>query len=180
MFRVPWQKLEGTRCIAVNNSYQIAPWSEVIWFSDKKWWDWHKEKLMNVPMKISTCCEHREVLKYSHLSFYRRDLKQRYGISKREGFISWNGSSGAAAINLAYHMGAKTVVLLGFDMRRVEGEKNWHSDHRENPNGNPFSRHLKAFPYIKKDALDLDLSILNATPDSAIASFPFVSLEDLL
>lgn len=132
------------------------------------------------PMKIATCCEENIVLLNTSFSFYGRDQKHRYGITSKKDFVSWNGSSGACAINLAYHMGAKTIVLLGFDMRRVDGEKNWHSDHKEHLKADPFSRHLKAFPVIKKDALLLGLTILNATPESAIKQFPFVSLEEVL
>lgn len=135
---------------------------------------------MKTGMKIVSCCEHASLKNIPDITFYSRDLQHRYGLTKRQGYISWNGSSGAAAINLAYLMGAKTVVLLGFDMRRVEGEKNWHSDHKESPVASPFSRHLKAFSIIKQDAEKVGLRIVNATPESAIREFPIVSLEEML
>lgn len=174
---------KACRCIAVNNSYRIAPWAEIVWFGDVKWWDWHHEELIATGMKIATCCEHggaREWEKSGRVVFYSRDRSPRYGISEKCGFVAWNGSSGAGAINLAYHMGAKKIILLGFDMHRISGKKNWHMDHRESTKYLPFTRHLKAFPNIKKDADRLGLTILNATPGSMIKQFPIVSLEEAL
>lgn len=171
------------RCIAVNNAYRIASWSEFVWFADMKWWDWHSEELLASRLPIATCCEHPKVLKHpsvSKLRLYARDSEHRYGISEKKGFVAFNSSSGASAINLAYHMGARKVVLLGFDMRRVHGEKNWHSDHKEQKNFSPFSRHMKAFGPIGQDAKRLGIEIVNCTPNSAIEEFPIISLEEAL
>lgn len=186
LFKVPFKKLEGRRCIAVNNSYRVAPWAETVFFGDVKWWDWHSEELLGTGMPISTCCEnvklkqHMGKGKYSRIKFYSRDHSKRAGITTKPGdYVSWNNSSGAAAISLAYKLGAKKIVLLGFDMRMVDGQKNWHDDHVEKKH-NPFNRHLKTFPAIAKDARALGLNIYNATPNSAIKQFPIVDLEDFI
>lgn len=172
--------LHERRCIAVNNSYRIAPWSEVVWFGDVKWFWWHEEELLATNMQIATCNEHGAIRKHMgklpQLTFYQRDHARPHGITTKQNYVSWNASSGASAINLAYHMGAKEIVLLGFDMRMVEGQKNWHNDHKEMLH-KPFQRHLKPFPAIYHDAKELNLKIYNATPDSAITVFPM--MEDL-
>ena len=113
------------------------------------------------------------------------------GIEKRAGFISWNGNTGASAINVAYHLGVSRVVLLGFDMQEVDGDCNWHTEHLEmNPNSEKkklenggqtcYGRYLKKFPDVVKDAKRLGLEILNATPGSALLDFPMVELRDVL
>jgi len=180
---VPYQKTEGRFCIAVNNSYRVAPWAACVWFGDIKWWDWHKEVLLAGTMPIVTCCENarlRHLWGSARIKFYRRDGNKRDGLTTRPGdFVSWNRSSGAAAISLAHRLGAKRVILLGFDMRLVGGQKNWHDDHIEKFH-KPFYRHLKSFPAIARDARELGIEILNATPGSAIKQFPFVDLEEVL
>jgi len=116
----------------------------------------------------------------TRIKFYRRDGNKRDGLTTRPGdFVSWNRSSGAAAISLAHRLGAKRVILLGFDMRLIGGQKNWHDDHIEKFH-KPFYRHLKSFPAIARDARELGIEILNATPGSAIKQFPFVDLEEVL
>jgi hypothetical protein len=76
-----------------------------------------------------------------------------------------------------HRWGAKHIILLGFDMRRVDGQKNWHDDHIEKRH-NPFHRHLRSFPAIARDARNLGIEILNATPGSAIREFPFTTVEE--
>jgi hypothetical protein len=137
-------------------------------------------------MPIATCCENvrlRQLMgqgRCARIKFYSRDHNHRDGLTTRSGdFISWNRSSGAAAISLAHRLGARRIVLLGFDMRMVGGEKNWHNDHIEKKH-NPFHRHMRSFPAIARDAAALGLEIINATPGSAIKQFPIVPLEDVL
>ncbi len=175
-------RLRGYRCIAVNNSYTIVPWAETLWFGDLRWWWWHREELAKINMSIATCCENQriksDIVDQSRLTFYSRDFR-RYGICTIKDRVCWNSNSGASAINLAYWMGAKTIILLGFDMHFVKGQKNYHKDHPIK-DGNPFKRHIKCFPFIKSDAQALGLTIINATPGSAIIEFPICTLEEFL
>lgn len=49
------------------------------------------------------------------------------GLSTAPGELAWNGHTGSLGINLALALGARTVYLLGFDMKVGEGGKhNWH------------------------------------------------------
>ena len=52
--------------------------------------------------------------------------------------VSWNRSSGGSAVNLATHLGAERIVLVGFDMRLIDGVKNWKPHPRERTKPNPF------------------------------------------
>ena len=44
----------------------------------------------------------------------------------------------------------------------------------------PFHRHLRGFPQIAKDAKQMGVEILNASPDSAIECFRKVTVKELL
>ncbi len=70
-------------------------------------------------------------------------------------------------------------MLIGFDMRRVNDRANWHEDH-PCPQKDPYGRFLLAFPHIAREARELGLEILNATPESAISQFPIVKLEEVI
>ena len=111
------------------------------------------------------------------------------GIDKRPKTISWNRNSGASAINLAYHLGAGRVILLGFDMKPNEdGELNWHRKHIEmglnkedaKRGQRIYNRFLVCFDMIERDAQLLGLPIINANPDSQISNFRKVPYERLL
>jgi len=101
------------------------------------------------------------------------------GICEKPDEVAWNRNSGASAINLAYHLGAKRVVLLGYDMRRVDGEPNWHKDHPAKDK-NPYELYLRHFKTIARDADRLGLEVINCTPNSALTCFPIVPLEEYL
>lgn len=187
--------IKDRRVIGVNNAYgdcirnasgetiryEPRDWVDVCFFGDARWHGWHKKWLKTFPGLIVTLHDHMHgtagVLGTEKARKHRNEVP--YGISDNPRYVSWNKSSGAAAINLAYLLGCKKIVLLGYDMRRVDDQPNWHTDH-PSPNKNPYERFLKPFPYIAKDAKKLGIEIINATPESALKEFPITSLEDFL
>jgi hypothetical protein len=176
---VPLDILRNKRVIGANNSFMFGDWVDVCWFVDSVWYEDNKVRLEEFPgLKIHCCNRHAD--RPGTLRIMRSNNK--FGIEKDPSKISWNMCSGSSAINLAYHLGAKSVVLLGFDMKiNDNGENNWHNLHRPKPKKwNPYRRFLDCFPTIKSDAKSLGLEILNATPDSALTIFPMIKLEDAL
>jgi hypothetical protein len=161
--------------IGVNNSIFLGDWVNVCWFGDKKWWKWHKERLIKENRKVATC---NVKLKNESQHWWKHYQRRGHGINTNEKFVAWNASSGASAINFAYHLGYRKIVLLGFDMRKIDGMKNWHMAHKEKDH-NPFPRHIKGFVQIAKDAKRLGVQIINATPESAIKDFPIMRLDEL-
>jgi hypothetical protein len=79
-------------------------------------------------------------------------------------------------------MGAKRVILLGFDMKKGDNDEgNWHDNHKlQGRNPNPYPRFLARFPQVKADAEKLGLEIINATPNSVLDIFPMKTLEEVL
>jgi hypothetical protein len=161
--------------IGVNNSIFLGDWVDVCWFGDKKWWGWHKDRLIKEKRKVATC---NMKIKGETNHWWKHYKRKGTGINTNSGEIAWNKSSGASAINFAYHMGYRKIVLLGFDMQRINGVKNWHTEHKEKDHS-PFKRHLICFPQIAKDAEKLGVQIINATPGSAIKNFPVMTLEEV-
>jgi len=171
--------IHNEKVIGVNNAGLLGSWVDVLWFGDMKWWQWHRHSLKDYHGFL-LCCNPK-MKKWPRIKTLSRGKPQ--GIDERSDFISWNRSSGASAINLAYHFGAKNIVLLGFDMKMatVNGveKKNFHDDHKEKHH-NPFARHLKCFPIIARDAERLGVRIINATLGSVIKDFPITTLEDAM
>jgi hypothetical protein len=154
--------------IAVNSSFQLAPWADMLYGADAGWWRHHSQtalKLAGIKVTAQDSCEFRAV----HL------LKNTgsAGFDPNPANIRTGGNSGYQAIHVAIHAGASRILLLGFDMRGGH----WHGDHPEpltNPGPAEFARWIDRF-----DALNgRGPEIINCTPGSALRCFPFAPLEN--
>jgi len=178
--------IHNKNVIGVNNSYghpigkgKYIPrdWVDICYFGDGRWWKWHKDNLKKFQGIICSSDGNMQVV--DTVRWVKRG-DHSIGIETKNGYIAWNRCSGLSAINLAYHLGAKRVILLGFDMKAVDGKNNWHDDHPVHRSRNNYLKYLSIIPDIKRDADKLGLEILNATKDSAIIDFEKVNIEDVL
>jgi hypothetical protein len=183
------KKFDKCPVIGINDSFRFGDWVNVCFFGDTKWYWWNKEDLKSFRGLKITCDRMRNPDKAvgDYFGTVKREPEIKvvrhsnsYGICTERSKLFFNSSSGAAAINLAWWLGANRIILLGFDMRLVDGERNW----RRHPNFKPgvqkgYKNFLKAFDFIAKDANKLHLEILNATPDSGLKHFPFIKPEKL-
>jgi hypothetical protein len=95
--------------------------------------------------------------------------------------IAWGRTSGHTAISLAIAMGAARVVLLGFDMRLADdGRSHHHDDYQRVTHAAVFADFLRHFEGWNRAALDTGVTVLNATPGSALDEFERVDLADEL
>lgn len=98
------------------------------------------------------------------------------------GVIGWGGNSGFHALNLAVQFGAARIVLVGYDMT-LAGGIHWHGPHPARLN-NPTGRSLMRWADILDAQAPLlaaiGVTVLNASPVSALTAFPKVSLEEAL
>lgn len=175
-------RLRGERVIACNNAYKLGRWIDVALFADKEWLGPQVDGLRNFPgLKIS--------LNENHDSKLGRALNIRVvkmdprigGLVRNPAVVAWNFSTGAAAINVAMHFGAKRIVLLGFDMRKINGRQNWHDEHGNEETHNPYqTKFLPRFPKIAESLAKAGIECINATPGSALTCFPIVEPDEVL
>ncbi len=163
--------LAGRHVIAVNNAYKLGPW-DVMFFGDGGWLRAERERLVSFTgIKVTVAKEH---LDEPGLLVVKRS-RGRFGISEDPGVLTWNLHSGACAINLAVHLGVRRIVLLGYDMRKIDGQSNWHADYPpQPPSKNPYPRFLMPFEAIARDLARLQVEVVNATPGSALTAWPIV------
>lgn len=177
--------LKGKRVIGVNTAFKFGPWVDICWFGDGKWFDWNYKELAEYPgLKVTCNPNFLTEKKYFGHGILVVGRGKSNGIETKKGYIAWNRSSGASAINFAYHLGSRRAVLLGFDMHSNGKNHNWHKEHKgpslNNPDFNPYSRFLKPFTQIKEEANALGMEILNATVESALTAFPMVNIKDAI
>jgi hypothetical protein len=171
--------------VGCNDAFKLGTWVDWCVFADKRWFHWNENELERWPNRERLIClvpqllEERNV-KWPWLKILRRD-EARFGLSVEQDTICWNRGCGGAAINAAYLLGAARIVLLGFDMRMVDGKHNWHDNHQKAERDKIYQNSMMPFLKPMSDAMKVTgIQIANATPGSALNLFTTVPLEELL
>lgn len=88
-------------------------------------------------------------------------------------------NSGAGAIALAAHWGARRIILLGYDCQHTGGQAHWHADH---PKGLGNAGSVGKWPAQFRDlAVKLSrLEIINVSRETALTCWPRAHLKDVL
>lgn len=141
--------------------YEMCQYGDRMWMSKYcgYWGDWDLPECVNRNFKAVKRCK---------------------PLLTQPGRLAWGGNSGYAAINLAWHFGAKRVILLGYDQKGDDFTAHHHEPHAD---------HIKKrfnwpmwhdqFAELARVAPSHNLEIINATRDTALTCFKRVALEDL-
>jgi len=171
------------RVIAIKEAHQLAPWADVLYAADAKWWRFTKgapdfaglkyaiEQDASQPATDWSQWPDVQVLRNTGAEGLELDPS-----GLRTGF-----NSGYQAVNLAYHLaGAARVVLLGFDMwTGPSGEQNWFGYH-PNHTRSPYPLFLHAFKGLEGPLAAAGVRVVNASRFTVLTSFPRVPLEEAL
>ena len=179
--------LQNKHTIGINVAYLLGDWIDMVFFGDKGFYLKHESKLAEFPGLIVSC--HPEADKIDWIKYTPRDNSRVKGISQDPRKVSWNGNSGSAAISVAVHAGAKRIILLGFDMKlNSHNNQHWHDIYKRGKIETPMDwkhwqpileRQMLGFKHIAKDAEEMGITIINASPTSEITHFPKISIKYL-
>lgn len=158
------------KVIAVNDAYRLAPWADALYACDAKWWNWHKGAPSFAGLKFGLQMGARH---WPGVQIVGKTGS--HGIEWRRVGIRTGNNSGYQAINLAIHLGAKRILLLGYDMSGTH----FFGRHRDGSLP-PFAVCLKAFATMVPDLKAHDVSVINCTRKTALKSFPLQRLEEAL
>lgn len=159
-------KVDGV--IAVNNAIDLAPWADILYACDGKWWGWRK----GMPSFQGT----KYAMKDDARRWHEHDVQMirkgpKHGVDPRPDTLAHGCNSGYQAIGLAAKLGAARIVLLGYDMR--VGPQGQHHFHGKHPDGTkpPFKMCLDAFGTLVKPLSDLGVEVVNCSPNTALKCF---------
>jgi len=173
-----WRRLVGVPTIGCNDAYQLGEdVCSVCIFGDIGWFNHHVRELIKFRNPVFT---NQPTLVANSPPWVLTLPREQSGLHKNA--LGWGGNTGCAAVNLALILGAKRVVLLGFDMKLKGFKANWHPNHLNKPNPDAYQRFKRGFEAIKKDLPKVfpGSEIVNAGPDSDLNLFPEVDLEEIL
>lgn len=103
-------------------------------------------------------------------------------ITEVPGHVGAGGNSGFQALNLAVQFGARTIILVGFDMHIGAGV-HWHGKHPpglNNPGPATVARWRAKLDAQAARVAALGVTVLNASPGSALTAYPKMTLEEAL
>lgn len=174
-----FSRLEGRTHLAINRSYEVCPQASILWWSDKRFFDWHHEGLKKhkAPIKASG------LRKRDHHTY--PDWVKVWKFTGIDGFDQENLRSGNnstyAAIHLAVHLGYRRIVLLGVDMCFSGGKSHWHEGHGvEHKESTLKEKMLPYFDTLAPHLEEMGVEVINANPDSELKVWPRVKIDEVL
>lgn len=162
--------------IVVNDAWRLCPDADILYACDRRWWEHHLEA----------------VKAGFHGALWTQDQSdddadgpwaRSRGINVQRGrearglgrdVMHYGGNSGYQGINLAYLMGAGSILLLGYDMSvGPAGERHFFGNHPGNMHtGSDYTGWLPNFAALAADLRSEGVDVTNCTRRTALTCFP--------
>lgn len=171
----------GHPLIAINSACRwaqpVAQAADILFFHDNSWNENHPALADAWPGRIVTSN------RYAAARLSPRALKldvTELTLSLSADHGATHSSSGHSAAALAAAMGARRVVLLGFDGGMRAGRSQWHDDYREQDDAVYRERFVPGWNVLVPSLARVGCEVVNATPASSITAAPFMELAAAL
>lgn len=172
------ETLAGHRFIAINSSCRkvrpVATADDMLYFSDNSWNENRPDLVKDWPGIVVTSNRNSK----ARLGDAVRRIDVSELARRLEAFGDWvYASSGHGAACLAAIMGARRLVLIGFEAGLIDGRSHGHADYYQHDVAAFGERYLPAWTGLAGVFARARIEVINATPRSAITDFPFIPLE---
>jgi hypothetical protein len=162
--------------IAINNAVDLLPEAQVCYAADYHWWDrrnglpsFKGDRVAIAPFNRSRYPD-VHVLENTGLD----------GLELNPAGLRTGRNSGYQAINLAVHLCADVIVLLGYDMKPShDGRHHWHPPHEGGWHPN-YRDCVPLFDTLVDPLMEIGVEVVNCSPNSALTTFPTRSLREVL
>lgn len=170
--------LVGSKVIAINKGIYAYPDAQVLYWTDSRFYTWYKNDVDRF-----MCLKY--TIKPSNI--YTTDVKilrkgDTHGLEEPKDTIAHGNNSGYAAINLAYHLGARRIILLGFDMCNDGEITHFHEGYPTRGTGDRMyiDKFLPGFESLAAGLKQKGITVLNASSYSRLDVFPKITLDKAL
>jgi hypothetical protein len=166
----------GQHVIAVKDAVRLAPWAEVLYACDAKWWMAHPETVAWPGLKYGI-----EPIWQVRPDVQRLRNTGMFGLEADPSGLRTYQNSGGQAINLAVHLGATRILLLGFDMQSSPtGVHHWFGWHPYGHIVPPYDSFRACLETAVRPLAALGVTTINCTPRTALTCFPQMPLAEAL
>lgn len=175
-----------THVIAVNDGIRLtADFADVLYSSDWRFWKhsahaaaFHGPKLA-IEQAPGAGRRHYHEMPDVQMLRYAGGT----GLESQPDGLRCNSNSGAAAINLAVHFGARLVLLLGYNCGPLKGRTHFFeaSDRPwQQAVASEYPNFRRKFDSMVAPLADAGVTVLNCTPDTHLTCFPTAMLREVL
>jgi len=187
--------------IAINDAIRLAPWADVVYSSDQIWWGNHYKSMRafsGLKVRVNPS-QHRVSLKpapngvcpgcYRRLPLNKdcwcegivtmRNAGER-GLSLDPSAIVTGHNSGTSAINVAVHLGATRILLLGYDMGPDDRGRRHFYDTGATAISSPFYKFRQLTETMAEPLKAAGIAVLNCSRRTALDCFPCQPLREVL
>lgn len=196
------EQCRGLKVISVNDAYLLAPWADVLYFADSRWWGWQQDGRERKGFPALGLSPEELKARYRAFAGLKVSISNAEPMVKEAGvlFLKNHGDNGAAhgsifsddptmiatgsnscyqALNIAILAGAKTILFLGLDGANKAGKQHWFGAH---PNGldpafEGIRQHFRsAAPWCAARGI----TVLNCSPGTSVSAFHRAELADAI
>jgi len=173
------ERLRGRRVIVINSSVYAAPWADVLFFGDWRWWNEpdNRAAVANFKGRVVTTTKLKtdpkvKICKKTYppgLAIERDSLMQRW-------------TSLTAATNLAAHLVGRggAIIWLGADGKIAADRTHHHKPHPWPHKADAYDKQLIDLMTIPSSLWQMGVAAFNASPGTAWKMLPLINLEDVL
>lgn len=175
----------GRRVVAISDAIRLAPFADVLYSSDQRWWNFYDGWPSFTGLKVGMATpEHKKKPGRADVLWLRNT-----GYTGLEGDpgglrtgLAGGANSGFQAVNLAVHLGAKRILLLGYDMKPdAHGKTHFFGKH---PSGlhvsSPYGMFARSFDSLVEPLQKLGIQVWNCSRDTAVTAFSRMPLAEAL
>lgn len=162
------------RVVTISDAWRAAPWADVLYAPDPKWWGWHRDEVTRgFRGRKFTLAEHDHPappdvaqLNYRSGTTFSTELPM----------IATGGHAGYQAPQVAWQLGARRIVLLGYDMQPdATGQHHFFGEHPDASHV-PYDTWLSTYDTLLTELQVRGILIVNASRRTAITVIPRESL----
>ena len=181
--------LRNKNVIACHCAFFIGDFVDILFMADARcYWTFPQQidnfKGLKVSLNIQVPGKYESIENLSNIKVINTIMKgdNRVGLSKLSTCVSYNGSCGGAAIDFACHLGAKRIVLYGFDFNSEAenlGKQFFQFSHTQGDLVHKWAK-SSVWGRLVYLASKRNISLVNASPNNSLKTIPSVNLKDEL
>lgn len=171
--------------VTINSSYQKAPWAEMLFFADRRWWErenMERPKLLDmVTGTIVTTSRQAKETERHKLVRLRRQANTPPGIAVQPDTVVVSRTSLQGVLNICYHKRVGRCILLGADNGPGETGRIHHHDEYPWPTtSTSWTDKITELSSCVDTLRTVGIQVVNCSPASTLPWWPKIPLEQVL
>jgi hypothetical protein len=186
----PIERLRGRRVIALNSSYLAVPFADFLLFADTRWYEQHRgrREFQAFAGQRVTCSPH-----IHDERIWRLRRRNPPGLAGELDAVVMSRTVMAAALNMAAHLAAARIVMLGLDGQpapidladlvargfpaELAGRTHHHEPHPWPQREGCWNEQRAELATLVEPLAQRGISVVNASPNTAVDLWPVTPLE---